>query len=324
VIVDCAVYESGVRVPGVLKLDDAYAASRSRTDSFVWIGLHEPTPEEFASVAQEFKLHPLAVEDALHAQQRPKLETYGDSLFLVLKPVRYVDADELIETGQVVLFIGETFVVSVRHGQTTALHDVRQRLEKHPDLLRCGPSSVIYAIVDRAVDDYVAVMRDLDQDIEEIEAEVFSGTRGNRGQRIYRLKREVMEFRRAVEPLDDPLAELVKGGVPQIHAGTADYFRDVHDHLRRVTDRLESIDRLLSDALSANLAELGIRQNEDMRKISAWVAIVAVPTMIAGIYGMNFQHMPELGWKHGYPLTVAGMATACVLLYRAFKRNGWL
>jgi magnesium transporter len=324
VIVDCAVYESGIRTPGTLELHEAFEAGRSHPDSFVWIGLHEPTPEEFAAVVEEFKLHPLAVEDALSPHQRPKLEQYGDSLFLVLKTVRYVDTEEVIDTGQIVLFVGETFVVSVRHGQSAALSEVRRRLEQHPELLRCGPSAVVYSVVDRVVDDYEVVMRGLDNDVDEIEVEVFSGTGRNRGERIYKLKREVMDFKRAVTPLLDPMRLLVAGGVPQVHAGTQEYFRDAQDHLKRVTDHLDAHDNLLSDALAANLAEVGVRQNEDMRRISAWVAIVAVPTMIAGIYGMNFDHMPELRWTYGYPLSIAVMGGICLLLYRAFKRNGWL
>ncbi|HZG95298.1 MAG TPA: magnesium/cobalt transporter CorA [Mycobacteriales bacterium] len=323
-IIDCAVYEAGVRTAGQLDLTEAFEAGRAQPDSFVWIGLHEPTPDEFKAVSAEFELHPLAVEDALHAQQRPKLETYGDSLFLVVKPVRYVDSEEVIETGQVVLFVGDTFVVSVRHGETSALHDVRLRLEAQPELLKCGPSAVVYAVLDRIVDDYGLVMREVDDDVDQIEAEVFSGSSGNRAPRIYKLKREVMEFRRAVVPLRDPVRELMTGRSKFVHPHTADYFRDVHDHITRVSEQLESVDTLLSDALSANLAEVGIRQNEDMRKISSWVAIAAVPTMIAGIYGMNFTNLPELEWKYGYFMVLGLMAAICGLLYRAFKRNGWL
>jgi magnesium transporter len=325
VIIDCAVYESGVRMAGELDLTQAFEAGRASADSFVWIGLHEPTRDEFDAVTAEFELPRLAVEDAHNPQQRPKLETYGDLLFLVIKPVRYVDSQEVIETGQVVLFIGETFVVSVRHGETAALHGVRLKLEnEQPELLKCGPSAVVYAVLDHVVDDYERVMRQVDEDIDEIELHVFSSGAGNQAQRIYKLKRELTEFRRAVVPLRDPLRDLMHQRVRQIHPGTAEYFRDVQDHVTRVSEQIEAVDGLLSDALSANLAEVGIRQNEDMRKISAWVAIAAVPTMIAGIYGMNFENLPELKWEYGYYLVLGVMAAACGLLYRSFKRNGWL
>jgi magnesium transporter len=321
-IVDCAVYKEGARVPGELDLDSAFEAGRDDPDAFVWIGLHEPSPEEFSAVVAEFNLPSLAVEDALAPHQRPKFELYGDLAFLVIKPANF-DAG-LVELGQVVLFICSDFVVTVRHGNSTGLHHVRMRLEQQPDLLRSGSSAVVYAVLDRVVDDYVVVLNGLDTEVQKLEQSVFSSARDNNAQPIYRLKREVLEFQRAVGPLQDAVAALVSGLHRTIHESTREYFRDVQDHLARTVEQLVSIDVLLGTALSANLAEVAIRQNEDMRKISAWVAIVAVPTMIAGVYGMNFDHMPELGWKHGYALAVALMVVCCGILYRSFKRNGWL
>ena len=321
-IVDCAVYKNGSRVPGELDLDSAFEAGRDDSEAFVWIGLHEPSPAEFEAVVTEFNLPPLAVEDALAPHQRPKFEMYGDLAFLVIKPASF--GDQMVELGQVVLFMSHDFVVSVRHGDSTALHQVRLRLEKQPELLASGPSAVVYAVLDRAVDDYVQVLDHLDADVQTLEQSVFSSGRDNNAQGIYRLKREVLEFQRAVGPLQDAVASLVAGTHKAIHEATREYFRDVQDHLARTVEQLAAIDALLGTALSANLAEVGIRQNEDMRKISAWVAIVAVPTLIAGVYGMNFEHMPELRWKYGYAFALALMALSCSLLYRAFKRNGWL
>ena len=322
-IVDCAVYDHGVRRPCTNALDDALEASR-RGGGFVWIGLHEPDPAEFDAVVAEFGLHPLAVEDALHAHQRPKLERYDDTLFFVLKTARYVDPSEVVDIGQVVLFVGATFVVTVRHGQAGALSRVRAQLEARPELLEHGPSSVLHAVLDEVVDDYAVVLHGLENDIDEIEAAVFSESRRNHAERIYKLKREVLDFRRAVVPLRGPLASLEQGAVICVAQEITPYFRDVADHVARVHEQVDAFDVLLTSALNANLAQVGVRQNEDMRKISAWVAILAVPTMIAGIYGMNFEHMPELGWVAGYPLALGVMVLACGLLYRAFKRNRWL
>jgi magnesium transporter len=324
VIIDCAVYDSGVRREGELRLQDALEAAHSSPDTFVWIGLHEPTESEFVAVVEEFELHPLAVEDAVHAHQRPKLETYGQTLFVVLKAASYVDPDEIVNLAEIMLFLGEGFLVTVRHGQSPVLGDVRRALEDDPARLKWGPLGVLHAIVDRVVDDYALVMRGLNTDIEEIERQVFSDERRNHAQRIYRLKSEVLEFRQAVVGLDDPLENLAQGKVAQADTALLEYFRDIHDHLLRVAERVEAIDNLLSSALTANLAQVGVRQNEDIRKISAWVAIVAVPTMIAGIYGMNFDHMPELGWLFGYPFALLIMATCCVGLYVMFRRRDWL
>ena len=322
-IVDCAVYENGVRRGGELSLNDAFEAGRPE-NAFVWIGLHEPTEEEFAAVRAEFGLHELAVEDAIKAHQRPKLEIYGDSIFVVLKTAWYKEESEEIELGEILLFIGDGFVVTVRHGPASGLTEVRKRLEKNPELLRNGPGAVLYAILDRVVDDYKPVMLGLENDIAELEEKVFSHTRESNAERIYFLKREVLMFHQAVAPLVPAVDRLSLGRYDAIPEGIQPYFRDIHDHLLRVADQLVSFRDLLTSILDANLTQVNVRQNEDMRKISAWVAIIAVPTMIAGIYGMNFEHMPEIKFRYGYYVVLAVMLVACGSLYRQFKKSGWL
>nr|WP_203722439.1 magnesium/cobalt transporter CorA [Streptomyces coelicoflavus] len=331
VIVDCAIYRDGHRTDGPEDLSDALGAARG-AGGFVWIGLHEPTAEEFDLVSQEFGLHPLAVEDALKAHQRPKLEVYDDSVFAVLKPVVYEPHSDAVSTGELMIFLGDAFAVVVRHGEGSPLKAVRQRLEHEPQLLGKGPTAVLYAIADATVDHYLDVAVELQTDLEELEAEVFSPEGGgsrHTASRIYTFKRQVLEFRRATGPLAPPLARLAGtgaygGGVPFVNDRARPFFRDVSDHLTRVNESVESLDRLVSDILSAHLAQTSVRQNDDMRKISAWAAMAAVPTMLAGIYGMNFDHMPELHWTWGYPAVIALMAVLEVLLYRQFKRRGWL
>jgi magnesium transporter len=264
------------------------------------------------------------VEDAIHAHQRPKLEVYGDTIFLVLKTARYVDSDEVIELGEILIFLGEGFVITVRHGEGSDLHAVRLGLEHDHKRLRRGPGAVLHAILDRVVDDYQPAVDGLAQDVEEVEGEVFSSSRDNPARRIYQLKREVLEFSRAVGPLIDPVDRLAGGRYEVVHPEIRTYFRDVTDHLERVNDQIDSYRDLLTSVLTANLTQVGVRQNQDMRTISAWVAIIAVPTMIAGIYGMNFEHMPELEWSFGYPLAVGVMAVACTALYFYFRRAGWI
>jgi magnesium transporter len=324
VIVDCAVYEQGRRRRGHVGLGEAYDACKQE-DAFVWIGLHQPTEAEFDSVTREFNLHELAVEDAINAHQRPKLEAYGESLFMVLKPARYIDETETVEFGEILLFAGDNFLITVRHGEAGgALHAVRLAMEQRPELLRCGPGAAVHAIVDRIVDDYEPVIDGLEGDIEEVEEEVFATDRKNPAERIYQLKREVLEFHRAAGPLIEPLHRLASGEFPMIHEDVRAYFRDVYDHAVRTDESVENFRELLSGALQANLAQVTARQNEDVRRISAWVAILAVPTMIAGIYGMNFDFMPELRQPWGYPAVLVLMLVACTMIHRAFKRAGWL
>jgi magnesium transporter len=322
-IVDCAVYEEGRRRDGAPPVHEAMEACRE-PGAFTWIGLYEPTADEFDSIRREFNLHELAVEDAIHAHQRPKLELYGDMVFIVLKTARYVDPEEVVRLGEILIFLGHDYIITVRHGEASELKDVRQSLEDDPELLAHGPGAVLHAIVDKVVDDYVPAINGLGDDIDEIENQVFSGERANPAERIYKLKREVLEFSHAVGPLVDPIDRLSKGRYEMIHPEVRTYFRDVNDHLLRTHDQLESYRDLLTSILSANLAQVTVRQNEDVRRISAIVAILAVPTAIAGLYGMNFEHMPELGWTFGYPLVLLVMATICLVLYRYFKRVGWL
>ncbi len=321
-IVDCGVYVDGRRADVEAPLPDVLAQAVSM-GGFVWVGLHDPSHEEFEVVSEAFGLHALAVEDSLRPHQRPKLERYDNSVFFVLKPARYVDTEEVVEIGQLMVFVGEHFVVTVRHGETAGLAQLRDHLEEDPDRLRWGPTSVMHALADKVVDDYAVVMLGLDIDIDEIELQVFSGPSSAHAERIFKLKREVLDFRRAIAPLEMALVELDLGATP-IHLEASDYFRDVLDHLRRVSENLDGLDSLLDSALHANVAQVGMRQNEDMRKISAWVAIIAMPTMIAAIYGMNFEHMPELGWSAGYPLALCAMVLTSLALYRNFKRRGWL
>lgn len=324
VIVDCALYRHGVREDAAGDLHDVLTEARRRGDGFIWIGLHDPTQDELDHVAAEFSLHHLAVEDAVKAHQRPKVEEFEDSLFVVVKTVRYDEPSQQIELGDVMLFLGDAFVVTVRHGQARALADIRRRLEADKEVLDCGPFSVLYAVCDAVVDDYTAISLAVEEDIEEVEERVFSPERTNDAARIYNLKREIIEFRRAVRPLVEPMNRLASGQVQRVHEHLRPYFRDVADHAVRVSEQVDGFDDLLSSVLAANLAQVGVQQNADMRRISAWVAIVAVPTMIAAIYGMNFRHMPELGWEYGYPLSLAVMGAVCLVLYRAFKRSGWL
>ena len=322
-IVDCAVYEQGRRRDGSPPVHEAMEACR-KPGAFTWIGLYEPTEEEFDSIRREFDLHELAVEDAIHAHQRPKLEVYGDMVFIVLKTARYVDPEEVVRLGEILIFLGHDYVITVRHGEASELKGVRKALEENPDLLAHGPGAVLHAIVDRVVDDYGPALIGLGEDIDQIENQVFSGERANPAERIYKLKREVLEFDHAVGPLVEPVDRLAKGRYELIHPDVRTYFRDVNDHLLRAHEQLESYRDLLTSILSANLAQVTVRQNEDVRRISAIVAIVAVPTMIAGIYGMNFEHMPELEWPLGYPLVIGLMLVICTVLYRYFKRVGWL
>ena len=322
-IVDCAIYEDGVRRDGKVELEHAYDG-RLKPGGFVWIGLYEPTEQEFEALRREFGLHPLAVEDAIHAHQRPKLEIYDSMVFMVLKTARYVDPTEVIELGEVLVFLGEDFMITVRHGEASSLIGVREALDKEPERLKHGPSVALHAILDRIVDDYQPAIDGLEQDIDEVEEQLFSGERVNPAERIYKLQREVLGFRKATSPLVEPVEKLAAGHYLQIHPEVRDYFRDVNDHLIRVRDQLDAMHDLLASSLQANLAQVTVRQNEDMRKISAWVAMAAVPTAIAGIYGMNFEHMPELRWEFGYPAVLALILAICAILYYRFKRAGWL
>jgi magnesium transporter len=325
-IVDSALYRDGVRVTvdcHKTELEKVRDAATGDHD-FVWVGLHDPEAEELDRVARAFSLHPLAVEDALKAHQRPKLERYDDGLFLALKTLWYVDEDDAVETGEINLFVGRSYVVTVRHGKGSELHTARLDLEERTAVLGHGPSAVVYAVCDRVVDEYEAVASSLEEDVDQVESSVFSPDRTQDSQRIYVLKRELAEVRRAVNPLREPMKRFATGSVAFVTQESAPFFRDVTDHLVRVSESVETLDGLLSTAFDAHIARISLQQNEDMRKISAWVAIAAIGTLVAGIYGMNFVNIPELHWHFGYYYALGLMVGAAVVLWALFKRSGWL
>lgn len=330
--VDWALYVDGRRVEDGDLHDAVQRAAAGR--GFVWLGLHEPTPDQLSQLGKLFGLHELALEDAANTRQRPKIERYEDSLFLALRTLAYLDRDErhargldggdIVETGTVVVFLGEYFAITVRHGRHASMRGLRRRLEANPVQLAKGPSAVLHAVCDKVVDDYLAVVDAVNEDIEEIETSVFSQRRVDNVERIYQLKRDIIEMKRTVSPLLPPLHELSNRSQRLVPADIREYFRDVEDHLIRVREQVQSYDELLGSILQAGLARLSVSENEDMRRISAWVAIAAVPTMIAGLYGMNFQHMPGQESAWGYPVVVLIIVVICATLFRGFRRNGWL
>lgn len=330
-VTDLGVYVDGARLPGRPSLREGLAAARER-NGFVWLGLANPSEAEVVEVASELGLPELAVEDAVTAHQRPKLEVYGDLVFAVLRPVRYVDPAEVVEVAEIAMFLGKDFVVTVRHGTSDVLRRVRRELdETAPEYLAFGPSAVLYRAADLAVDDYESVVDDLDVDVDEIEDEVFGPDEEDHSQRIYRLKEEVAQFRRSLSGLARPLEDLVAGRVPHVSQATGEYFRDVHDHVLRAAEALEVIDRQLSDVLEANSARVSVvqnrialQQNNDMRKISAWAAMALVPTLIAGVYGMNLRIWPGTEQAWGFGVVLGLMVVVCLALFRAFRHNGWL
>jgi magnesium transporter len=323
VIVDCAHYREGKRQNrDPLPLDEAPTHCVGGGE-FVWLGLKEPSPKELREVGEMFALHDLALEDATHAHQRPKLEDYDDSLFIVLRTARYDDAAEEVEFGEIHIFVGSGYVITVRRGEGSELTEARRRLEQRTDLLKGGPAAVVWAVLDKVVDDYAPVVAGIENDIEEVEEEIF--VRGSDAtQRIYFLKREVIEFHRAIAPLLGPLDGLQHGARVQIGDELRRYFRDIHDHARRADEQVLGQRELLTSILEANLALLGVQQNAVVRAISAWAAIIAVPTFLASIWGMNFDHMPELAESWGYPAALGLMLVAVAVLYRFFKRIEWL
>jgi magnesium transporter len=326
VIVDGAVYRQGQRIEVDCGIDefDALRARATELDDFVWVGLYRPTEDELVAVAKSFGLHHLAVEDAVQAHQRPKLERYEDSLFLVLKTLWYVDEEDAVETGEISMFLGSDFVVTVRHGQGSQLQSARAFLESQESVLTHGPSAVVYAVCDTVVDGYVAVVDELELDVDEVEESVFSQARTNDSVRIYTLKREIAEVRRAVMPLREPMRRFAEARVHGIEPESGPFFRDVLDHLNQTADMVETLDGLLSTAFDAHLARISVQQNKDMRTISAGIGLVAMPTLIAGVYGMNFADMPELGWVFGYPFALLLMVLSSVGLWVFFKKSGWL
>ncbi|HKR50208.1 MAG TPA: magnesium and cobalt transport protein CorA [Pseudonocardiaceae bacterium] len=341
-VMDNAVYADGRRCVAPESLETTYELLREHSagggECLAWIGLYRPDEQEIASVAAEFNLHELTVEDAVQAHQRPKLEHYGNTVFVVLRPARYVDPVEVVEVGEVHVFMGADYVVTIRHAAEPDLAEVRKRLEAEPDLLMRGPLAVLYAILDRIVDDYLPVLHGLRNDIDEIEDQVFRGE-PHVSRRIYQLSREVIEFQRACEPLLDVLESLISGvnGAP-VDMELQRQLRDVQDHAVHVVERVDAFRQLLGNILTVNaalvaqrqneetakLTEASLAQNEQVKRISSWAAILFAPSVVGTVYGMNFTHIPELKWTLGYPMALGLMLLVSVLLYTLFRRSGWL
>ncbi len=322
-VVACVAYAEGRRVRDVEIPDISEALKEPGV--FVWVGLHDPSPELLQQIQKEFGLHDLAVEDAQLAHQRPKLEQYGDSVFVVLRPAILTSDQERIELGETHVFLGPRYIVSIRHGDTPGYAAVRTRCESTPALLAKGPGFVLYAVMDFIVDQYFPVLDTLGDQLESLEEEIFSESFDRKTvQRIYDLKRNLVEVKRAVSPLVDVCNRLVRFDMPLIPEDTRPYFRDVYDHAIRINEHVDTLRELLTGALEAHLSLTAVAQNDAMKKLAGWAAIIGVPTMVAGVYGMNFKFMPELEWRYGYPVVMAGMAVVCVYLYYRFKRSGWL
>jgi magnesium transporter len=337
-IVDNAIYVNGVRTTNPDSLEETYEVLRERA-GIAWIGMYRPTPEEVQSVAKEFDLHPLAVEDTLNGHQRPKIERYGDTLFIVLRPARYLDASEEVEFGEVHMFIGPDFGITIRHAESPDLGRVRKRLEHAPELLALGPMAIMYAVLDQVVDEYSPVVSGLENDIDEIEDQLFSDD-ASVSRRIYELSREVIAFQRATQPLVGMLAvlrERIGSDDPRTLELHRD-LRDVEDHVLALVERVDGFRALLQNALMVHstlvaqrqgdetkaMTEASLRQADQAKRISSWAAILFAPTLVAAVYGMNFKFMPELHWEFGYPFALALMLALGVGLYFAFKSRGWL
>ncbi|MER5944197.1 magnesium and cobalt transport protein CorA [Streptomyces sp. NPDC001928] len=337
-VVQAALYRDGVRVSSPATLAETFRELREQPSGMAWIGLARPTEAELLSLAAEFDLHPLSIEDALEAHQRPKLERYGETLFVVLRAARYLDAPEEVDFGELHVFVGPDFVITVRHGAAPDLSAVRLRMEETPELLKLGPEAVLYAILDAVVDGYEPVVAGVQIDIDEIETEVFRGD-PEVSRRIYELSREMVEFQRATRPLVGMLHGLMAGFSKY---GTDEelqrYLRDVADHVTHTSERVDGFRQALTEILTVNatlvtqqqnaemraLAEAGFEQNEEIKRISSWAAILFAPTLVGTIYGMNFEHMPELSWRFGYPFAIGLMGVICAGLYVIFKRRDWL
>jgi magnesium transporter len=323
-VINCAAYREGRRVADVA-LDDLEGYLASHPDTFVWVGLLEPPADVLATVQRQFHLHDLAIEDAYRAHQRPKLEQYGDTLFAVLRTAHLPQEGEQVEFGETHVFVGTRFVVSVRHGSLRSHVGVRARCELTPRLLAKGPGYVLYALMDFVVDQFFPIVDSLEEQLESLEEEIFGDRFGRETTgRIYRLKRNLLGVKRAVSPLVDVCNRLIRSDSALIPEDTRVYYRDVYDHVIRINEMVDTTRELLTTALEANLSMISVSQNEDTKRLAAWAAIIALPTMIAGIYGMNFPNIPELHWAYGYPLVIVTMLTICGVLYAGFKRSGWL
>jgi magnesium transporter len=322
-VIACAGYAGGRRVADIPIAD--VSETLAETDQFVWIGLFEPSEKVLREVQAEFGLHDLAVEDALSAHQRPKLEQYDQSLFVVLRTA-HVTAEKRLEFGETHVFVGERFVVSVRHGSLMSHIGVRAKCEAAPELLKKGPGFVLYALMDFIVDQYFPIIETFEHQIAQLEEEIFSGKRVTREatNRIYVMKRDLLSLKRAVSPIVDVCNRLMRFDSMIVHDDTRPYYRDVYDHAMRVNEEIDNQRETLEAALEANFSLISVSQNEDTKRLAAWAAIIAVPTAIAGVYGMNFDTMPELRWAYGYPMAVGTMILACTALFVGFKRSGWL
>jgi magnesium transporter len=322
-IVDVALYQDGRRIDGPSDISDLVDIAR-RDGGFVWLGLAEPTESEFNMVIGELNFHPLAIEDAINAKQRPKIEDYDGLTFFVIKTVFFDKAKQAITTGELICFISDHFIVIVRHGEGHPLTTVRHDLEQKPELLKLGPFAVLHAVADRIIDGYINIATALEEEVVGVENKVFSGKRKTFSQEIYFLKREIIEFKHAIEPLIIPLNKLTSESIPLLPTDIRPFFRDTLDHLTQACDHATGLDSLITSVLQADLAHIQVQQNTDVRRISAWVALASGPTMIAGIYGMNFEHMPELGTKYGYFVILGVMVCLTGFLVRSFRKSGWL
>jgi magnesium transporter len=322
-IVDYALYQNGNRYTEPSNLPELITKARTE-GGFVWLGLAEPTQMEFDKIVGDFRFHPLAIEDAINAKQRPKFEEYPGVQFCVLRTVFYDEAKSLVSTGEIFCFIGEYFIVVVRHGDGAPLQNTRHALESNPEHLAKGPYAVLHAVIDHVIDCYIDIAAELEADVAQVENDVFNERKKTNSAAIYFLKREIIEFRHAIDPLLSPLQKLASEGAAHVPNTLTPFFRDTLDHLSRASDAAAGLDSLLVAALQADLAHVQVQQNSDMRKITSYVALASVPTMVAGIYGMNFDFMPELRWKFGYPMVVGTLVVLTAILYRKFKKSGWL
>ena len=322
-IVDYALYQNGQRYTEPSNLPELISKARAE-GGFVWLGLAEPTQMEFDKIVGDFRFHPLAIEDAVNAKQRPKFEEYPGVQFCVLKTVFYDEVKSLVSTGEIFCFIGEYFIVVVRHGDGAPLQNTRHALESNPEHLAKGPYAVLHAVIDHVIDCYIDIAAELEADVVQVENDVFNERKKTNSAAIYFLKREIIEFRHAIDPLLSPLQKLASEGAAHVPNTLTPFFRDTLDHLSRASDAAAGLDSLLVSALQADMAHVQVQQNADMRKITSYVALASVPTMVAGIYGMNFDFMPELRWKFGYPIVVGSLVVLTAILYRKFKKSGWL
>ncbi len=322
-VVNCVAYSKGIKVANI----DIEGIKEvfEKTEHFVWVGLHEPNEEMLSLFQNQFNLHDLAIEDAQKAHQRPKIERYGDTLFIVLRTAKVSSMLNQIDFGETHFFVGHRFLITVRHGSSISYTEVRNRCESTPHLLSIGEGFALYAVMDSIVDQYFPIVESLEEGLLSIEDKVFRDKPSRKTtEDIYLLKRQLLEVKRAVSPLLDICNRLMRFDIKLISEETQPYFRDIYDHAVRINEMVDHTRELLNTALEANFSLLSIAQNEVSKKFAGWAAIIAVPTMVAGFYGMNFRNMPELGWHYGYPAVVAGTITMCLIIFFQFRRSGWL